>query len=205
VLLSDGEIHPYPIDFSVYPYHLETLGLEDSGLKRQFQKTEFLNYMEGFLPDSSRLPVKVLRRALNYLKVPCVSIPAQDIFGEECVASKGALDAIYYLSRVKTDSQKIEIRSLEPEVLYGRCTNILVHEWHNSLRYLLTYAGLMDSSSVECFFGEIRKQFKSALSAVPCHEIIIPAGLDDTTYGNQLMEVLEHGSSDVSQQAVGLS
>ena len=84
----------YPIDFSVYPYHMPLLKLNDHSMMRQFKITSMLNHISDFLEKFNTRPEKFSRVALNALKVHCVYVPPRRIFGENYLAESDPVDAV---------------------------------------------------------------------------------------------------------------
>lgn len=186
IINSKGVILNYPINFSVYPYHLDILRIKNKKIKYQFKKTELLNCITNKLTNCNCRIIKPLTLLLNSFKTPCVNIPPKEIFGENYLVEKGKIDEVYYLSRVENNLSEITIEWIDSNKLAEICTNILLQEWHGAMSILYTYSGL-SLFSLHSLFCKIRDIFKQTFTHYQCYQIIIPSSLDDLIYQKQLI------------------
>lgn len=197
-IINDDDIFNYPIDFSVYPYHMKLLKLKDPKIERMFNRTKLLNIITDQLERYDSRVLKFIRVAINTLKVPCVSIPPRHIFGEQCFAEHGKVNEVYYLTRMDTNSKKIEISPIEPKILAEITSNILFSEWHQSMQYLLVYSGL-SSFSLTDIFSSTKSIYKRHFAGRPCYCVEIPNSMTLLDYQTKLVEALDVNSAKVKE------
>ena len=195
-IVNNSKVLGYPIDFSVYPYHMPLLKLNDHSMMRRFKITSMLNHITDFLERFNTRPVKFFSVALNALKVHCVNVPPRRIFGENYLAESRPVDAVYYLSRVVSENKDIKVDSIDPRALAAICANILLHEWHASVQYLQVYSALSTFSLVS-LYNDTRRVFEHLFLACPCHSIQIPISLTAEQYQHQLLDILYNQKSKV--------
>lgn len=190
VIVNNKEMRNYPIDFSVYPYHLMILKLEDRVIARKFRMTAILNRITDVFEQYHWLPIRLGRIALNSLKTPYVNVGPRRIFGEQCLAEQGVLDGIYYLSRTNTECKELRVEPIDPDLLAKVATNILLHEWHQSLQYLYAYSGL-SPFSVQQMYNDTRDVLGRLFVSGPCYSIRIPTSMTADDYQRALVKQLK--------------
>lgn len=188
-IIKTREILSYPMDFSVYPYHLDILKIKDKRIKYRFKKTRILNNITNALKRYNWKIGKLLILIINSMKTLCVNVPPKDIFGTNCIVRKGRIDEVYYLSKEENSLSKIAIVNIDSNNLAEICTNILFQEWYQSMRFLYTYSGL-SNFSLSSLFSEIRNIFRDTFMRYNCYQIKIPNSLDNLTYQKQLISYL---------------
>jgi len=190
-IIKDQEVFSYPMDFSVYPYHLDILRIKDKKTKYQFKKTKILDSITDRLRNYNSRVIKLLILILSSFKIPCINIAPKEIFGENCLVEKGQINEIYYLSRIENDASQIIVKSINSNKLAEICANILFQEWHQSMMILSTYSGLSTFSSYS-LFNKIRDIFRETFRGYECHQIKIPNNLDNLTYQKQLTSLFNN-------------
>lgn len=195
-IVSGDEVLSYPQDFSVYPYHVALLRLNDRKIVLKFKKTAFLNNITNFLERYDSRPVKLIRIILNSLKVPCVNVPPKRIFGGQCFAQRGVIDEIYYLSRTGSESKGFEKKRIEPRALAKVCTDVLFHEWHESLRYLYVYSAL-SPFSVEKMYSDTRGVLEQLFTTHPCSALGIPSSMTNNEYQDKIIRFMRNRNEAV--------
>lgn len=185
-IVKQKEVLSYPMDFSVYPYHLDILKFKDRKVEYQFKKTKILDGITNKLRRYSFRVSKLLILILNSLKTPYVNIPAKDIFGKDCIKEKGQIDEVYYLTRVGGDLSEISVQQIDSDKLAEIGTNVLLQEWHGAMNLVYTYSGL-SSFSLHSLFIKIRDIFRGTFQNYQCYQIKIPATLDNLNYQEQLI------------------
>jgi hypothetical protein len=193
-IINDDDLFNYPIDFSVYPYHMKLLKLKDPRIEKMFNRTKLLNIITDQLERYDSRLLKFTRVAINTLKVPCVSIPPRHIFGEQCFAEHGKVNEVYYLTRTDTNSKKIEISPIAPKILAEITSNILFSEWHQSMHYLFVYSGL-SSFSLTDIFSMTRSICERHFASRPCYRAEIPNSMSLYDYQTKLVEALDVNSA----------
>lgn len=196
VIINSNEVLSYPQDFSVYPYHVALLRLNDRAIMRDFKKTALLNRITNVLERYDARPAKLVRVVLNSLKIPCVNVSPRRIFGGQCFAKCGMVDEIYYLSRTVSESKNLVVKRIEPRALAKVCTDILLHEWHESFRYLYAYSAL-SSFSLESIYSDTRAIFERLFTTRPCYSMEIPASMTNAEYQDELIRFLRTRSEIV--------
>ncbi|MGB9743309.1 MAG: hypothetical protein ACPLW9_01170 [Minisyncoccales bacterium] len=191
IIIKGQKIFSYPMDFSVYPYHLDILKIKDKKIKYQFLKTKILNSLTEKLKNYDFKVIKLLILILNLLKVPYVNVSPKKIFGENCIVEKGQIYEIYYLRRTENDTPQIIVESIDSNKLAEICTNTILQEWHQPMAILYTYSGLT-SFSLHSLFCKIRDIFIQTFRDYECYQIKIPNNLDNLTYQKQLISLLSN-------------
>ena len=191
-IVNERKILSCPIDFAVYPYHLDILKINDKKIKDEFKKTKILNNIINYFKKYNLRVIKLLILILNSMKTPYVNVPPKKIFGEKCIVEKGQIDEIYYLCRVENNLPDITVERIAPDNLAEMCTNILLQEWHGSMSILYTYSGL-STFSLNSLFLKIKNIFGRTFMHYECYQIKIPNDLDNLTYQKQLVSYLNKG------------
>lgn len=194
-IIKRQEILSYPMDFSVYPYHLDILRIKDKKIKYQFKKTEILDSIIDKLKKYNFRIIKLLILILDSFKVPYVNVAPKKIFDENCIVKKGQIDKIYYLTKVDNSSSKIMIEQIDSNKLAEICANIIFQEWHQAMAILYTYSGL-STFSLNSLFSKIKSIYKSFFMNYECYQIKIPNNLDNSTYQKQLISLLNKENID---------
>lgn len=191
VIVNEREVLSYPLDFSVYPYHLDILKIKDKKIRYQFKKTKILDSVTNKLRKYNFRVSKLLILILNSFKTPCINVAPKEIFGENCIVEKGQFDEIYYLCRVKNGLSEITVEQIDSSKLAEICTNVLFQEWHGSMSILYTYSGLT-TFSLSSLFSKVRDIFRLAFTHCQCYQIIIPDNLDNLNYVKQLVSYFDN-------------
>lgn len=187
-IVGKEEILSYPQDFSVYPYHLRLLKLQDKSIEKAFKKTAFFDRITNVLRHIDISPARVIKRALDSRKIPCVSVSPRLIFGDNCFASKGKINEIYYLRR-SAFASNIQVTSMDAKELAKVCTNILLHELYEFVRPLYAYSALF-SFSLDKVYNDTRMILENLFSACPCHLMEIPQSMSDIQFQKEIMSYL---------------
>ena len=194
VIIKNQEILSYPMDFSVYPYHLNILRIKDAKIKHQFRKTRTLDNITNKLVNHNFKAIKLLLLILNSLKTPCFNVAPKKIFGENCIKERGEIDEIYYLCRIENGRLEITFEKIESNKLVEICANVLLQEWHGAMSILYTYSGL-SLFSLDTLLNKIKDIFRQTVAHYNCHQINIPNSLDNPTYQKQLISHFDNKSS----------
>lgn len=198
-IVGSEEILAYPLDFSVYPHHLALLRIEDRAIDRAFRRTAALDRITRWLERWDARPVKLARVALNSLKVPCVNVAPRRIFGDQCFAARGTVDAVYYLARTAEEAVGITIAPADPVRLAQVCTDILLYEWQQALPLLHLYSALSEFS-VEEMTARTKGALELLFSGCPCFRAAIPASLSLADYPASLRRGLRHGAGSAPRR-----
>ena len=189
-IVNETEILSCPLDFSVYPYHLDILKIKDKKIEYEFKKTEILDKITDSLGRYNYRVIRLLFLILNSMKTPCANVPPKKIFGENCIVERGQIDEVYYLCRVENNLPEITVERIDANDLAEMCTNILLQEWHGSMSILYTYSGL-STFSLNSLFRKIKDIVRRAFMHHECYQIMIPNDLDNLTYQKQLISYLK--------------
>lgn len=189
VILNEREILSYPLDFSIYSYHLDILRIKDKKIELELRKAKELNNLVNHLKRYNSRFIKLIILMINSFKKEYVNLPPKRIFGENCIVEKGQIDEIYYLYRMKDENSNITIEEIDPNSLAKLCSNILFQEWCESMQLLYTYSGL-SAFSLNLFFSKIEDVFRNAFMRHKCYKLKIPNNLDSLTYQRQLISYL---------------
>ena len=189
-IVNEREILSYPLDFSISPYHLDILRINDKKMEHGFRKTKILDGITNRLRRYDFRVSRLLILILNSIKTGYVSVPPKKIFGENCIVGKGQIDEIFYLCKVKNDLAEITVERIDPEDLAEVCTNILFQEWHQSMLLLYIYSAL-SPFSLNSLFKKIRKIFRDTFMHYECYQLKVPSNLDNLTYQSQLLSYLK--------------
>lgn len=189
-IIGRNEILGYPQDFSVYPYHLQILRYKDKEAQRAFSKTNFYNHLTNVLRHINISPFRVIKRALDSRKIPCVSVPPRRIFGNECFAKRGTIDRIYYIKRTQDLLNRLQIGSIKADELAQICTNILFHELYEYIRPLYAYSALFPFSLEDIFYNT-KKILEDMFSAFSCRIMEIPSSMTDEVFQNEILNILD--------------
>jgi len=204
VIVSQGCLSTFPLDFSLYPYHLHVLKIEDPKVTKSLRRIEALNRcarlfscmtapLRRYDPRMDRLLSMVIR----FIATRFVSVSPVTIFGSNCIAQNGPLHRVCYLSKVQSTSSQIMVETIDAEDLAERCANIMFQEWYQSMSILYRYSGL-STFSLNGVFAQIREVFQDTFGRVECLHIRIPNTLDHRAYQSQLIAYLsDHASADM--------
>jgi hypothetical protein len=194
-IIKGKEIFGYPTDFSVYQYHLDILKIKNRKIKYQFKLSSLLDKVVDKLINYNNFRViKLLTLIINSIKLNYINIPPKIIFGEDCLKNKGQINEIYYLCREEDNSPQIIVETIDPNKLAEISTNILFHEWYQSLRILYIYSSF-SSFSVNSFFNNIKNIFQQTFMYYNCYQIKIPSNLNNLAYQKQLIKYLNKSKS----------
>jgi hypothetical protein len=186
VIISLDNILSYPLDFSIYPYHLNILEIDNKNIQKELRNTERIdNIIDKIKNSNDNKIIKLLKMVLRHIRKPYLSIPPRQIFGGDIIQSKGELNKAIFLLKKEIDSKEIIINEMSHEELALISTDILLAEWHASLHLLLMYSGLSDFSFND-FRNKIHKIFHGCFSRTDCVSVIYPTKLDLDEYINQL-------------------
>ena len=191
-IVNERKILSCPIDFAVYPYHLDILKIKNKKIEFEFKKTKILDNITNNLKGYNVRVIKLIELIINSIKTPYVNVPPKRIFGENCIVEKGQIDEIYYLCRVENNLPEITVERIDPDNLADLCSNILLQEWHGSMSILYTYSGL-STFSLNSLFSKIKNIFGRTFMHYECYQIKIPNDLDNLTYQKQLVSYLNKG------------
>ena len=189
-IVKEREILSYPLDFTIYPYHLDILKIKDEKIKYQFRKTEILDDITNRLRNYNSKVSKLLISICNSFKTPYINLSPRKIFGENCIVKKGQIDEVYFLGKDDTKSFKISVESIDPAHLAEVCTNILFHEWYQSMRLLYAYS-VLSTFSLNSIYHIINNLFRRIFTHYECRQIKIHNNLDNLTYQKQLISYLK--------------
>lgn len=189
VIIDENYIYSYPIDFSVYHYHMKILGIKNRKAKLTFLLTDFLDMLTGPLERFNWLAVRFLRLLLNTLKEPCINVPPRDIFGSQSIVGKGSLDQIFFLQRRDGQLRTVEVADIDSETVASCATDILFHEWHQSAQFLLAYSALSSFSFMDVCL-QTRAIFKLAFTEKKCCLIEIPQSISTDDYQRELLRII---------------
>lgn len=190
VIINQDEILSYPLDFTIYPYHLKTLNIKDKSMIYHFNKTKILNKITNKLKNYNLKPVKLVILILDRLKIPYFNVPPKLIYGENCIVKKGSIDEVFFLSKMKNNLPEITIHPIDSHNLAEICTNILLQEWHGAMSIIYTYCGL-SSFSLNLLFAKIREIYTRTFINRKCFQVTIPYDLDNLNYQKQLISCFE--------------
>lgn len=188
-IINEMDILCYPLDFSVYPYHLGILKIKNKKVEFGFKKTKILDKITNYLRRYNCRVSKLLILILKSMKTPYANVSPKKIFGETCIVERGGIDEIYYLYRVENNLPEITVERIDANNLTEMCTNILLQEWHGPMSVLYTYSGL-SAFSLNSLFSEIEDIFRHTFIQHDCYQIKIPNNLDNLTYQKQLTSYL---------------
>jgi len=191
VIISGDKILSYPLDFTIYPYHLGFLKINDKRIIYQFKKTEILNKTTDYLKKYKNNVFKLMILIFDHFKIPYINISPKYLFGENCIVKKGLINEIYFISKIKNNFPEITIDQIDSDNLAEICANILLQEWHGSMSILYTYSGL-STFSLNSLFIKIREIFKNTFNNYKCHQMIIPYDLSNINYQKQLISYLDN-------------
>lgn len=196
VIVNGKEVLSFPRDFAIYPYHLEVLKIRDKEVLSEFGRIKQLNrlfksgmgralisMMNSFLTRRGYVAVAP-GRILNFVtKEGYVSVSPKKIFGADCIAERGRIDDVYYLSRADVPELTVEKINFD---LAKNCAYTLLYEWHQSMPLLSIYSGLSDFS-LDPIYNQIYNLFRRAFTRHKCRQIKIPNNLDNLTFQKQLI------------------
>lgn len=191
VIMKGNEILSYPLDFTIYPYHLGFLGIKDKKILFQFKITEILNKITDYLKKYRYKLFKLMILIFDHYKLPYINISPKILFGDNCVIKKGFINEIYFISKINNNFPDITITQIESIDLAEICANILLQEWHGSMSILYTYSGL-STFSLNSIFIKIREIFANTFINYKCHQIIIPYGLTNENYQKQIISYFDN-------------
>lgn len=188
-IVNSSDMYGYPMDFSVYPFHLDILGIKDRKIERDFARTRVLDTITGRLSKYKFRAIKLLVLVLNSLKTGAVNMPPRKIFGGDCLARVGPIDRVLYLCKVQNGLTEITCETMDAADLAGICANITFLEWAQCLGILYAYSALSEFS-MHAFFNSIRGTLQQVFAAHECCQVKIPEGLDRRALQEQLIRLL---------------
>lgn len=206
VIVNGKEVLSFPRDFAVYPYHLEVLKIKDKKVLGEIRRIKQLNRlfrsgmvwalisrMNSFLTKRGYVAVTPSRILwiLNFVtKGGHVSVSPKKIFGADCIAERGRIDDVYYLSRADVPELTTEKINFD---LAKTCAYTLLYEWRQSMPMLSVYSGLSDFS-LYSIYDRIYDLFRRAFKRHKYRQIKIPTNLDNLTLQKQLISYLRNRS-----------
>ena len=189
-IIGNNKIYPYPIDFSVYPYHIQILGINNRRIKRLFFINGLLERITEFFGKFKNKLARFTHLVFNYLAVSCLNISPRSIFGETFIAKPQVIRQVLFLKRVTEKADEINIVSAEPDEIIKTCNKILFHEWHNSIQYLLIYSSLSDFS-IGLLYNNTEKIIGENLQKIKCGFVKIPTDISSKTLQREFMKYIK--------------
>jgi hypothetical protein len=184
-IINERKILSYPSDFSIYPYHLDILKIENG-----FRIDKILDkIIEPLEKHKNYRAIKLLLLILYSIKIKYINMSPKKIFGENCIIKEGQIEEIYYLCRLENSLDEITVKRINSSDLAEICVNVLFQEWYQSMAILYTYSAL-SKFSLTSLFSEIKDIFRRTFAHYECYQIKIPSSLDNLNYQKQLLHYL---------------
>ena len=191
VIVKDSEILSYPVDLSIYHYHLKVLSVPSALIRLRLKFSRILDQIAKPIRASRSLLFRIVSRIIDHFRTPCFSIPVTDIFDSESIASKAKIARVFFLKRSGTNGTSLEVKTTTADELSRTCTDILMHEWHQSLRWLLLYS-ILSRFDIAEFRLDIQSCIRSVFSKVKCEIVQVPSAMRDSEYQSQLDKILRN-------------
>ncbi|HOI97798.1 MAG TPA: hypothetical protein PLA19_04840 [Candidatus Pacearchaeota archaeon] len=190
IIVNSREMFAYPIDFSVYPYHLKVLPIKSSFVAGKLKMAKRLDSVAGFLAKFDFLPVQLAKKAIGYLSPPLVNVPPRDIFGANCLARRGVPQKILYLERKALPGDEIIVGKITASDLAIKAANIMFHEWNQAMRIMYVYSAL-SGFSMKKIFSDILSMYEEIFSRGDCYSLTIPDEITDQKYQDELIDLMK--------------
>jgi hypothetical protein len=185
IIVNSEELLGYPIDFSVYPYHLGVLPIKDENIIKKLKITKRLDEAIFFLGQTDLLLANFIKKVIQHFKIPLFNISPRVLFGINNIVMRGKPVRIFYLERLAA-ADKLAVNKINEDKLSIICADILFHEWHQSLRIMYAYCAL-SGFSMEALFQEIKLIYKELFTRYGCSVIAIPEAISDQEYQRELI------------------
>lgn len=99
------------------------------------------------------------------------TVPINEIFGNDAIASDGTLERIIFLQRYEGSTFNHE--SISPELLYQQLFSIIHTEWKSDLETMFSLAGLGIISGSE-YFDEVNYIIREGIKGAKIERLLIP-------------------------------
>jgi hypothetical protein len=123
-------------------------------------------------------------RGGNYL----ATIPAEEIFGSDAIATSGRLKQAVFLRRA--DQPNFSLESISKDRLTDRLFSIILREWQGEISVLFDL-GSLELLNLESYFHQMSTIIAEAIDDVPCYEFIIPSDAPPESLTNQFLSRVE--------------
>lgn len=186
IIDKDGNMYAYPIDFSVYHYHYELLGIQRS-FKNKIKAT-----IGSALKFFDRVPIIgwFTIRIRGKFFPECVNISPISIYGKNRIANISKIKKLVYIGRHISSSDSIINNNLSVIDISDKITSILLSEWKDSLAFLQIYSAFSDKFSYLEMCNLINEIAISMATKTELQEISIDSNVKNRDYINMLWKSL---------------
>ncbi|OGU61896.1 MAG: hypothetical protein A3K31_00715 [Ignavibacteria bacterium RIFOXYA12_FULL_35_25] len=186
VIIKDNTVLSYPLDFSVYSYHMKILKINNKIVRRKFFKTKLIDYIINSINRMNGYRIiKGIILVLKSFRKSYYPISPKSIFGSDCIENEGSITKVLYLIKKDNNKGNLSICEILPNELAKISTHILMSEWSASLQLLLLYGGLTEFSIVT-LYSSIEDTFRNSFKKTKCYEVILPTKMLLSDYIQQL-------------------
>ena len=184
IIDRDATLYPYPIDFSVYDYHYDLLGIE----KRLSRKISLL--CSKFLKVFDDFPVLswLTKRVRGKYFPECENISPIKIYGSDCVATSCSVRKFIFLGRHLRCRDQLLENIMSNEIAADRITSVLLSEWKDSLGFLQIYSTFSEAFSYVDMCNTIHSIAFEAVSRAEKSDISVASSITNQEYIEVLWE-----------------
>ncbi|MFC7076774.1 hypothetical protein [Haloarcula halophila] len=140
--------------------------------------TKSLLHRFGYYEQTSFALSKI--RGGDYL----ATVPADEIYGPESIATSGTLDRVVFLRRV--DDTEFKLAPLSHDELRNRLFSIILREWQSELP-ILCELGSLGMLELSAYFDELATVMARGIADTPCHEFLVPEDASPDTLHEQFV------------------
>jgi hypothetical protein len=188
IILGENKMKSYPIDFSVYPHHVDVLGISDKKIRRRLSINKRLGQLENRFSSSDSRIFKLLKLTAASMG-GYVKVSPEKIFGPDHIANESSLNKIFFLERYS--GEKITCHSSGPTMLARRAANALFNEWKDCLGLLYTYSGTVENFSINDQFSIVRKMYEEIFLDTEAFTVSIPYNMNNDTLSVEMLKIVD--------------
>lgn len=180
---KNGLLYPYPIDFSVYDYHYNLLGI------RKSYKSKVSSVLRAALMPCDGIPLvsSITKKIISKFFPPSQNISPVKVYGKDRVANASTIMRITYINRHLNSKDLITYEKLSKNEMSKRITSALLFEWRHSVEFLKIYSAFSNQFCFLDMCNSINNIFSSVISTTEVSSISIDASLENKQY----LEVLK--------------
>ena len=186
IIDQDANMYAYPIDFSVYHYHYDLLGIKRGFIDRV--KAAISSFLKLF--DKVPLISWITIRVRGKFFPECKNISPISIYGRDRIAKTSKMNKLIYIGRHASTSKSVIQNNPSPEAIADKITTILLSEWKDSLAFLQIYSTFSSEFSYLEMCNQIYETSFKMASRTQLEDISIDSNVKNKEYIDMLWKCL---------------
>lgn len=180
---SDGHCFSFPRPFVLKKYHKdiypETFALLNLNNKTKslfkiaidfiIRNAPFLDFMKKIL--KKRGLYGRVRHILPIAQDFLATVPIDELFGKDKIASSGIIKKIFFMERYQGD--KFKFQNINKRILSSRMFSIIHHEWSDYMKDLFSF-GALDIEDIPSYFNNTHSIIEHAIDDASHELFLIP-------------------------------